>query len=273
MRILLALAYTLALFLPIPEAMGETIKKAYLDRQKNVHVITTAGKDRKLTSKGNVGSLKIAADNRTIGWLVLNTWTAEGDDGPGSEELTIYRDGNLSSVKCGPFIRDYWFWEHGAQVVIDCGGRHFAGREILYDTQTLKEVASLDQAKIPLEKRPNWALGSDFQETDKTTIRPETADLKLKMGEPFLAARKRILKLGWKPDRMHMHDKYEYMGTEVELSKLGFVEVDSCSVDAGSLCIFYYRKGNECLRLDTVGEQAKQMTVRLWSNECFIERP
>lgn len=273
MRILLVLAYTLALFLSTPEAMGATIKKAYLDLQKNVHVITTAGKDQKLTGKGNAGSLKISADNRTIGWLVLNTWTAEGDNGPGSEELAIYRDGKITSIKCGPFIRDYWFWKHGAQVVIDCGGRHFAGQEILYDTRTMKEVARLDEAKVSLEKRPSWAIGDGFQETESLTTSSQAVDLKLRKGEPFLAARKRILKLGWKPDRMHLHDKYEYMGTEVELSKLGFVEVDSCSIDAGSLCIFYYRKGNQCLRVDTVGEQAREMQVRLWSNECFSEKP
>jgi hypothetical protein len=162
MKMLVAFACTLALTLPVPEAMGETIRKAYLDQQKNVHVITTAGKDRTLTHKGNADSLKQAPDNRTIAWLVLNTWTAEGDDGPESEELMIYRDGKLASIKCDPFIRNYWFWQRGAQVAIDCGGRRFAGREILYDTRTLKEVASLDQAKVPLEKRPDWAVGDDL---------------------------------------------------------------------------------------------------------------
>jgi hypothetical protein len=162
MKTLIALACSLALFLFIPEAMGETVRKAYLDQQKNVHVITTAGKDRKLTHKGNADSLKLAPDNRTIGWLVLNTWTAEGDDGPGSEELMIYREGKLASIKCAPFIRNYWFWKRGAQVAIDCGGRHFAGREILYDARTGKEVARLNQANVPLEKRPDWAVGDDL---------------------------------------------------------------------------------------------------------------
>jgi hypothetical protein len=153
------LAYTLALFLPVSEAFGKNVRKAYLDQQENVHVITSDGKDQKLTYKGHAASLKLAPDNRTIGWLVLNTWTAEGDDGPQSEKLMIYHDGKLASIECGPFIRDYWFWKRGAQVVIDCGGRHFAGREILYDTRTMKEIASLDQAKVPLENRPDWAAG------------------------------------------------------------------------------------------------------------------
>jgi hypothetical protein len=162
MKILLTLAYTLVVLFPIPEAVGETVRKAYLDEQKNVHVITASGKDQKLTHKGNADLLRLAPDNRTIGWLVPNTWTAPGDDGPQSEELVIYRDGKRATIKCGLFIRNYWFWKHGAQVAIDCGGRHFAGREILYDTRTMKEVAGLDQAKVPLEKRPDWAVGDDL---------------------------------------------------------------------------------------------------------------
>jgi hypothetical protein len=97
----------------------------------------------------------------------MNTWTAEGDDRPQSEKLMIYRDGKSASIKCDPFVRDYWFWERGAQVVVDCGGRHFAGLEMLYDTRTLKVLATLDQGKVPLENRPGWALGDDLQDTNR----------------------------------------------------------------------------------------------------------
>jgi hypothetical protein len=101
--------------------------------------------------------LKLAPDNETVAWLALNTWKAEGDGRPGSEELVIYRNGKLASIKCTPFIRDYWFWQNGSQIAIDCGGRHFAGRELLYDTRTLRELASFDQAEVQLEKRPDWS--------------------------------------------------------------------------------------------------------------------
>jgi hypothetical protein len=90
----------------------------------------------------------------------------------------------------------------------------------------------------------------------------------LKAGEPFAKARARIIKLGWQPVRMHRNDRYEYSGTEKELAARGFIEVASCSVDAGSLCIFYYRKALECLRLDTKGEHIKFMEVTRWTNEC-----
>jgi hypothetical protein len=79
----------------------------------------------------------------------------------GSEELLIYRDGETASLKCTPFIRDYWFWQNGGQVAMDCGGRRFAGHEILYDTRTLKELARFDQAEVPPGKRPDWSNGDD----------------------------------------------------------------------------------------------------------------
>lgn len=110
-----------------------------------------------ITNKGNSAELKLAPDNETVAWLVINNWIAEGYIKPGSEELVIYRGGKINSIKCSPFIRDYWFWKDGRQVAIDCGGRHFAGREILYDAATLKEVSSFDQNDIPMEKRPNWS--------------------------------------------------------------------------------------------------------------------
>jgi hypothetical protein len=94
----------------------------------------------------------------------------------------------------------------------------------------------------------------------------------LKVGEPFLVARSRILRTGWQPTRMHRNDDYEYFGAEKELADRKFLEVDSCSMDAGALCILYYGKGTKCLRVDTVGEQVKEMKVTRWTDECPAER-
>jgi hypothetical protein len=90
----------------------------------------------------------------------------------------------------------------------------------------------------------------------------------LKAGEPFTKARSRLVGLGWKPVRMHRDDNYSYIGTEKELANRGFVEFESCSVDAGALCIFHYSKASECLRLDTKGEKIRYMSVTRWTNEC-----
>lgn len=147
----------LATCILVTRVHSETLKKVYLDSKRNVHIMNDHGRDSQITNKGNASSLKLAPDRETVAWLVLNTWIAEGDDEPGSEELIIYRDGKFSSLKCTPFIRDYWFWMNGNQIAIDCGGRHFAGRETLYDTKTMRELSSFDEAKVPLEKRPNWS--------------------------------------------------------------------------------------------------------------------
>jgi hypothetical protein len=142
-------------------ADSETLKKAYLDAKGNVHLITEKGKHQQLTHEGNATSLKLAANNETVGWLVKNSWRPPGERTPGSEELVIHRHGKSASIKCTPFIRDYWFWQSGSQVAINCGGLHFAGREILYDTSSLREVASFDEADVPLASRPNWSNNDD----------------------------------------------------------------------------------------------------------------
>lgn len=140
---------------------AEKLKRVYLDDKQNVHVVTARNQHTQITNKGNSTELKLAPDNETVAWLVINNWIAEGDIKPGSEELIIYRDGKIASIKCSPFIRNYWFWKDGRQVAIDCGGRHFAGREILYDTATLKEVSRFDQNDVPMEKHPDWSNGDN----------------------------------------------------------------------------------------------------------------
>lgn len=93
----------------------------------------------------------------------------------------------------------------------------------------------------------------------------------MKVGEQFLVARSRILQAGWHPIRMHENDGYEYFGAERELTDQKFLEVDSCSMDAGALCILYYSKGSKCLRVDTAGERLNQMKVTRWTDECPVE--
>jgi hypothetical protein len=72
---------------------------------------------------------------------------------------------------------------------------------------------------------------------------------------------------------MHRNDDYEYSGAEKELADHQFLEVDSCSMDAGAHCILHYSKGTKCLRIDTVGERLKDMKVTRWTDECPADRP
>lgn len=151
----------LAIYMASTNVNAERIKRVYLDKKNNVHVISTLGHDIQITKTGNATSLKLAPDNESAAWLVMNKWIAPGDTEAQSEELKIYQDGNIKSIKCTLFIRDYWFWLNGSQIAVDCGGQHFAGWEILYDTKSLNKISSFDQDKVPLEKRPDWSHGDE----------------------------------------------------------------------------------------------------------------
>ena len=85
--------------------------------------------------------------------------------------------------------------------------------------------------------------------------------------ETLVSARSKLIKQGWKPTRMHTRDGYEYSGVERELAARDFLELDTCSFDS-SHCILFYLKKDACLRVDTMGEQLKDMTVTRWSDEC-----
>ena len=85
--------------------------------------------------------------------------------------------------------------------------------------------------------------------------------------EPLVSARPKLIKQGWKPTRMHTSDGYEYSGVERELAARNFLELDTCSFDS-SRCILFYSKKGACLRVDTISEQLKDMTVTGWTDEC-----
>lgn len=143
------------------QTTAATLKQAYLDEMQNVHVITSRGRDLKITSAGQGTDVQLSPNGDTVAWLVKQTSIANDVAEAGSNELAIYHGGRVRSIKCGPFIREYWFWMKGSRIAIDCGGSHFAGREILYDVKTLKEIASFDQASVPVEKRPSWSSSSE----------------------------------------------------------------------------------------------------------------
>lgn len=102
---------------------------------------------------------------------------------------------------------------------------------------------------------------------------PSVMNLRLQEGASFVHVRARLIKSGWKPVRTHVGDRYEYDGTERRLADRNFFEVDSCSTDRGSMCIFYYAKDGMCLRIDTMGEQVDAMRVARWDDSCPNEPP
>lgn len=142
-------------------AHAETLKQAYLDDSQHVHLVTAAGKEVKIDSIGFGGEVKLSPAGDSAAWLVRHGAAGDEASEAGSDELAIYRNGKVRSIKCQPFIREYWYWRQGSRIAIDCGGAHFAGREILYDSKTLKQLETFDQATVPTGQRPTWSSSGD----------------------------------------------------------------------------------------------------------------
>jgi F420-dependent methylenetetrahydromethanopterin dehydrogenase len=116
---------------------------------------------------------------------------------------------------------------------------------------------------------PSGATGPSGQQ--KHTVATDSV-VKIINNEPFLKVRSRMIKQGWGPVRMHANDGYSYDGAEKRLVEQKIFEVDSCSIDAGANCIFYYRMRQQCLRIDTVGEQVRDLKVTRWTTECPLDK-
>jgi hypothetical protein len=89
----------------------------------------------------------------------------------------------------------------------------------------------------------------------------------LKHGMPFYAAVRLIQRQHWQPFDVHRQYNYQHIGMDSKLYQLGFKAVESCSFEQ-SICVFNYRKNNRCLRLTSIGEKVKAMTVYQWSYQC-----
>jgi hypothetical protein len=87
-------------------------------------------------------------------------------------------------------------------------------------------------------------------------------------GSFFLKKRDRLLSEGWQPKRMHRVNEYDYIGFEKYIISRKFYELESCSVDNKSFCIFNYVKGDKCLRITTEGEEFRSLRVISISSEC-----
>ncbi len=89
----------------------------------------------------------------------------------------------------------------------------------------------------------------------------------LKKGMDFFVARKLLIREGWKPISTHDKDDYPYSGLEKELIALNIKELESCAMDR-AVCLFNYKKNNECLQLETQGEELNTLRVFYWTNQC-----
>jgi hypothetical protein len=151
----------LAMLLPcmsISAAMPSgMLKRAYLDRLRRVHVID-AGNRASLIDGSPAINLVMSPDRNSVAWSVAYK---DKDGDVLSDEVRIYRQGRVHNLPCGPAGSDFAFRDGGRRLVLRCASLHFAGRQELYDTNTLQLVASFQEAEIPLERRPGWNIDAD----------------------------------------------------------------------------------------------------------------
>lgn len=89
----------------------------------------------------------------------------------------------------------------------------------------------------------------------------------LKTGRAFLATREKLLKQGWQPVSPPADADREPIGVEGVLIRAGIAEVESCAMDR-AVCLFNYRRGDQCLQVMTSGEVLGAMTVVRWEFRC-----
>jgi hypothetical protein len=141
-------------------AMAADYKAASV-RGKQVRVLTTSGKTITVRERYPARDARVAPDGMAAAWLLVDETLEEPAGETGAATLVVYSKGKRRTVPCQQLIRDYWFHAQGQQIAYDCGGRHFAGNEVLFDTRTLKEIARFNQADVPVDQRPSWSSSAD----------------------------------------------------------------------------------------------------------------
>lgn len=147
-------------------AMAADYKAAFA-RGKQVRLLTVAGKAITVREKYPVRDARVAPDGMAAAWLLVDEILEEPPGETGAATLVVYSKGKRRTLPCNLLIRDYWFHAQGQQIAYDCGGRHFAGNEVLFDTHTLKEIARFNQGDVPFDKRPSWSSSSANAESEK----------------------------------------------------------------------------------------------------------
>lgn len=147
-----------ALLIP-PRAEAADIQQVHASG-KHVTLVMTGGDSRKVRERYAVRDARVAPDGMASAWLLADIVLEEPAGEVGASTLVVYRKGKRRTLPCGQLIREYWFVENGRKIAYDCGGRHFAGNEVLFDIRTLKEIARFHQTDVATNKRPAWSATS-----------------------------------------------------------------------------------------------------------------
>jgi hypothetical protein len=160
---LLMIAFLVAVS-PAKPRSTNTIRRIYADKNSNVHIVLSNGKEALVPhqeDQSGIEDAKIAADGRTAGWLVSypdpsSSTGSKFDDFQGA--LVIWRDGKIvRTFDTGP---TYWSWAfaHGGdQVAYHSGPIHEGSSSHceLRDVKTGRLLASWD-GDLEQVKRPQW---------------------------------------------------------------------------------------------------------------------
>ena len=149
---------------PAPERSAQSLRdsllvpiaRVYLDKRRDVHVVTVDSESLRVTFDGRFRDPKLSPDRHTVGMLVVEAV----DNGVGqtvevSSELRLLRGvGFFKRLEPGGFIRSWAFVRNGQAVAVYSGGLHFAGVYMLFDTET---GTVLDYASDPSTAgSPDW---------------------------------------------------------------------------------------------------------------------
>ena len=138
-----------------PFARNDSI---YLDHRRNVHVVTSSGKDVRLMKEGPFRDPKLSQDGRVIGMLPVSVIEREGMGGGDpievATEVWIYQGGSVArKFEPDGFIRG-WDFINADSLAVYSGGLHFAGFYVLYDLATGEERG---RAEDPVtDASPPW---------------------------------------------------------------------------------------------------------------------
>ena len=155
---------TMAITMGQAIAAPSTINRAYKDAQNKVRIVNRAGKQVAFFPGTRARDLCLSHDRTTQAWIVRVF---------GNDQLTLYRNHKTHIIQCAGVISNFRFVNQGRQACIDCGGAHFAGEEILYDTATHAKLASVDQGTVILGQRPPWSQNSDYSSTHHAFVATE----------------------------------------------------------------------------------------------------
>lgn len=107
------------------------------------------------------------------------------------------------------------------------------------------------------------------------TKAPELGPGGIYKGDGYSRARRKLIRQGWKPVVTHfknnLGDEMRLQAGGEDLIKAGYKEIQYCAGTEVGACLFNFKKGRICLRIQTLGEYAPgkyDVAVNAWNNKC-----